>query len=255
MEKSPKPQPKKTIEGPEAEIVHEEMERQAGSFFQRKINELMQSAAEESDKKRFVIDQIAASREKWFQDREEILETILAKIEALPYDTDAEFEADVARELTDTVVTYMSNSGISLEEAQRKFRIMMTEQDGYIPLDRNGVTNCSRYEDIAEIHITKGLTPGIWKEAMGKFAQIVQNDESIKTIKMKSWIVAEKLPFFRKLGFIANEITDEEELEKIRENLEGMEENRDKPIGEAYMTRKDFLKRYGHKLEKQNPDS
>ena len=43
-----------------------------------------------------------------------------------------------------------------------------------------------------------------------------------------------------------DEELDKEELQKIRENLdEGMEENREKPIGEASMTREKFIERQG----------
>jgi hypothetical protein len=224
------------------ETANEEFEHKLESFLQGEIKKLLQRAVGQPDKKRFVIDQIAKSREVFFQESEDLLDAILAKIETINYDTDVEFEKKVAKELTSVVVTYMASHNISPEKAQINFRIARIENDGDIILDKDGVTYCSRYDDVAEVHITKGLTAPIWTEAISSLLKIVQDDESIKTIKMTSWVVAEKLEFFRKLGFDANLIMDEKELAIIRSHFdEGMRDHFNDPVGEALMSRDKFL--------------
>ena len=244
MNKPPKIQTDKTIEGREVE-----------DFFRTKVGEVMRRAAGQPDKKRFIIDEIAASKEKWFQGREELFENIVEKVEALQYATDAEFEEKLAKELTDTVEESIKAAGLSMEEVRRKFRLMRIEQDGHTPLDKRGVLYCSKHEGTVELHITEGLTPGVWKEAMAKFLHYVEADESIRVIKMKSWVVAEKVPFFENKGFtvqVLDEERDKEELQRIRENLdEGMEENRGKPIAEARMSREKFLERQWAKTKEE----
>ena len=223
-------------------IADLELAQQLELFLQEKIRKLEVRAAEQPDKKRFIIDQIAASREIWFKGREELLAAILAKIEAINYESDAQFEEDVVAELANIIGKFIESLDLPVEEVQRRFRIIRIEQAGDIQLDSNGVLSCSRYDDIAEIHIKEGLTPDLWKEAMSNILKILQGDESIKIIKMTSWIVAKKPALFRRLGFIVNEITDEKELAEIRANFdEGMKSHFNDPIGEARMSRDEFL--------------
>jgi hypothetical protein len=67
----------------------------------------------------------------------------------------------------------------------------------------------------------------------------VQNDKSIKTIQMTSPLVLNFKDHLIKYGFVVNEIVDPEVLQEIwaelPKNLQG------KPIGEATMSRDEFL--------------
>ncbi|MEI6660125.1 MAG: hypothetical protein WCK91_01735 [bacterium] len=221
----------------EAEIV-----RQLKPFFESKIKEILLNVPENTDRKQFIIKQITASREVWFTGMEDLLDIILAKIESTPYTTDSEFEVNITHEVVNIFAKYMTVHNISLEEARRKFRLTTIEQNKDIPLDKDGITYCSLYEDIAEVHITKGLIATTWTEAVSNLLEIVSRDEKIKFIKMKSWVVADKLSFFRGLGFNVNIITDEKELAIIQANLdESMREKADAPWAEATMSREDFL--------------
>jgi hypothetical protein len=229
----------------DAEAANESLKQQMMSFLHGKIEGLLQEAADQPDKKRFVIDKFTASGKTWFKDREELLNSIIAKIEAIQYDNDAQFEKDVVSELTNSILEYIRVSGYSTEEVFRNFRILRNEQNEEAPLDKNAITYSSRYENVVEVHITKGLTPDLFKEMMSNLLQTVQENEEIEIIRMKSWVVANKLNFFRKLGFDANEITDEKELKIIRENLdESMRDKANVPWAEAHMSRDEFLKRF-----------
>lgn len=221
--------------------IEKEKIDQLKSFLRTKIGRLLQQVAEKPHRKQFVIDQIATWGEKRLQKRKDLLDAILAKVETIDYNTDAEFEKDVVRELTNIIIAYLANHNISWEEAKINFRIGDIEEGGDVSLDKNGVTYCSKYDDVIEVHITEGLTPTIWTEALSNLLKIVQDDESTKTIRMVSWFVAEKLSDFKKLGFTVSEIT-EEEMAIIRAHLdESMRDKANVPWAEAHMTREEFL--------------
>lgn len=227
-----------------AEATNESLKQQMESFLRGKIEELLREAVEEPDKKRFVIDKLLAARETpLFKNRGELLESLAERVGAIHYN-DAKFANDVVRELSDVFLEYI-NKGHSVEELLRDFRITQNEQNDETPLDKNAVTCCSRYENVVEIHITKGLTPDLFKEMISNLLQIVRENGEIEIIRMRSWVVAEKLNYFRKLGFDASEITDGKELEIIRANLdESMRDKANVPWGEAHMSRDEFLKRF-----------
>ena len=202
----------------------------------------MQQATEQPDKKSFLIEKILASKNIFFQEREDLLNLILAKIEKINYDSDPEFEKNVARELAGVITAYLADHNISPEQAKVNFRLARMRQNEEIPLDEEGVTYCSRYDDVVEIHIVKGLTTDKWKEALSNLLKIIQNDNGIKIIKMVSWVVAEKLDYFRKLGFTTNLITDEKDLSAIGADIsESMKDKTDVPWAEALMTREEFF--------------
>jgi hypothetical protein len=235
------PEQVQPLRGPDT--IEKQLEQQLESFIVQKIKELLQRAGQNPDKKRFMIDQIAASRATWFRGNDILLDTILQRIEAIPYSTDDQFEAAITRELNDVIHAHVERVKLTPGEMKRNFRLIKIEQDGNVALDKDGVTYCSQYDDVVEIHIAEGLTPDKWKEAASNLVTILRKDNTIKIIKMKSWVVADKLPYFRRLGFNANVITDKDELAQIRAHFdEGMGDNRHKPIGEAYMTREEFLK-------------
>ena len=226
----------------ENEVVYGEFEQQMESFIQSEINRFLQQATEQPNKKSFLIEKILASENIFFKEREDLLNLILAKIEEINYDSDSEFEKNVARELAGVITAYLADHNISPEQAKVNFRLARMRQNEETPLDEEGVTYCSRYDDVVEIHIVKGLTTDKWKEALSNLLKIIQDDDGIKIIKMVSWVVAEKLDYFRKLGFTSNIITDEKELAIIRENTsESMRDKADVPWGEAQMTREEFF--------------
>lgn len=226
-----------------AEMVESGPIHQFRFFLQDRIHKIIENTESGSDKKQFLIDQIKASRETWFKDRGDLLEEILSKIQTIDYDTNANFEENVVNEILRILISYITKAGVSFEEVGRRFRIMRIEQSGDIPLDTQGVVSCSKYDDVAEIHISKGLTMAILQEVIFKFLKILRDDVNIKNIKMTSWVVGKHKRLFEKFGFAPKEITDETELAEIRTNLVGedMDENIDKPIWEIQMTREEFL--------------
>ena len=237
----PKPTTSENLSSHDIETLDREAPLQLDPFLRAKINKLLQLGTEQTDKKQFIIDQIEIYRETTFQERGDLLDTILAKIEETNYDTDAEFEKNIAGKLTQVIVAYLKSHNISWKKAKINFRIGEIERDGDIPLDKDGVTYCSRYDDVVEVHITEGLTPTIWTEALSNLLKIIQDDQDIKTIRMASWFVAEKLSDFKKLGFTVSEIT-EEEMVIIRAHLdESMRDKANVPWAKAEMTREEFL--------------
>lgn len=230
-------QPRREMEGIEQQIAQE-----AERFIQPRIHELLQRAAEEPDKKRFVADQIALYGKTFFQGKEHLLDAILTKIDATDYDANEEFEKEIVMGLTNAIVEFVATSGFSLEEARQYFRSIIQEQQNFIPLDKNGILSYSRFNDKIDLHITKGLARGVLQEAISALAHIVQNDEGIKTIEMTSWIVAAHPNLMKKYGFTVNETLDEKEIEEIKtEQTDLPAEIRDKPIAKAYISRDKFL--------------
>jgi ferritin len=234
------PKPKTSQNKPNnIETSNENLKLGMESFLQRKINRLIQQATEQPDKKRFVINQLAEARETWFQENEDLLAIILAKTEEVRYENDAQFEKDVVKVLMKIIMEHIA--GKTEEEVLKNFRILAIKLDNEIPLDANGVTSCSRYDDVAEVHITKGLTPSTWTEALAHLLKIVEEDKNIETIRMVSWFVAKKLSDFKKLGFTVSEI-GEEEMAIIRAHLdESMKDKANVPWARAEMSRDEFL--------------
>lgn len=234
-------QPRRETDGVEKEIA-----RQAERFIQPRIHELLQRAAEEPDKKRFVTDQIASYGKTFFRGKEYLLDAALVKIDAAHFNTNEGFEETVVRELTSAIVEFVAISGFSLEEASQYFRSITQEQQNFIPLDKDGVLSYSKFNDKVDLHITKGLTRRALREAISALAQIVQNDEGIKTIVMTSWVVAAHPDLMKKYGFTVNETMDEKEIKEMQtEQADLPAEMRRKPIAEAHITRDKFLERYG----------
>ena len=205
------------------------------------VHQLLERAAEEPDKKRFVIEQITTYGKVLFKGKEQLLDMILKKIGTVHYENDTEFGRKVAEESTKTIVEFSASSDLSLKELAEYFRVKRIEQNGDIPLDRRGVLYTSRYKDIIELHINKGLTGDTWKEALSKLVTILQADTSIQVLKMRSPVVAEDLERFRRLGFAAHLITDEKELAIIRSHFSEGVKNREGNVGEATIGRDEFL--------------
>lgn len=227
----------------DVEATNVEATQKAENFVRPQIHQLLERAAEEPDKKLFAVDQIATFGKRVFQGHEDILESALTKITATPFTTDEELEETLVRELASAVVAFVTSSGFSEQEAKIYFRSIMQESMGFTQLDKGGVFSFSRFEDKVDLHITEGFTPQLFQGAMFTLAQIVQGDESIKTIKMTSWVVAKYLRVIRKYGFTVDDPLSEIELAEIRVDLPP--EMRDKPIAEAHMTRDEFLKKFG----------
>lgn len=225
------------------EVANRETAQKVENFVRLQIHELFERTLKEPNKKRFIVDQITTLGRKVFQGKERLLDAALAKIEATPYTTDEEFEENTVKELTNAVVAFVVSSGFSEQEARTYFRSVMQEGDEVIPLDKDKVFSYSRFQDNIDLHITKGFTPQLFLGAMLALAPVVQGDESIKTVKMTSWIVAKHPKVIRRYGFTVNDALDEGELVEIRSHLSS--EIRDKPIAEAYMTRQDFLAKWG----------
>lgn len=230
------------------EVANRETAQKVENFVRLQIHELLERALKEANKKRFVVDQITTFGRKVFQDKEHLLDAALAKIEATPYTTDEVFKENLVRELTSATVAFVVSSGFSEQEAKTYFRSVMREGDDVIPLDKDGIFSYSRFEDKIDLHITKGFTPQSFLGAMFALARVVQGDESIKIIKMTSWIVAKHPKVIRKYGFTVNDALDEIELLEIRSHLSP--EMRSKPIAEAYMTRQNFLAKWGGETNK-----
>lgn len=231
----PQNQPHRDIKGVEEGLIHE-----AQHFVRSQIHELLQRAVNEPDKKHFVLEQIASHGRKYFPRKEHLLDAALAKIDATPYDTDGQFEENVVREMTNTIVTFVASSGFSTEETRQHFRRIQQEQDNSITtLDKDGVIYCTRFEDKIDLHITKGLKIHTLQEAFSALAQIVQSDESIRAIEMTSWVVAKYRNAMRKYHFPVTEILDQKVLADIRADLPA--EMRDKPIAKVSFTRNEFF--------------
>lgn len=225
------------------EAVSLEARKKAENFLRPQIQKLLEVASEQSDKKRFVVEQIDTFGRKMFKGKENILNEALAKIEVASYTTDKEFEEILVRELASAILTFVESSGFSEQDAKIYFRRFAEERDGNTPLDSNGILSYSRFEEKIDLHITDGFTIPLFQEDMSKLAKIVRGDESIKTIKMTSWVVAKHPNAVKKFGFTLGEPLSEAVLVEIRSQLPP--EMRDKPIAEASMTREDFLKKFG----------
>jgi hypothetical protein len=235
-EKALQKQPKMNIENTE------EIEREFENFVKSKIAKLVRGAAESSNKRQVVAGHLAAARKTWFEGREEILDVILVKINSIDYATDEELEENIAKIIASEILKRVKNSGISYKEVQQIFRILKIKIEGDIPLDKDRITSCSRYDNTIEIHITSGLTPEIFKEIFLNLLKIIEDDESIERVEMSSWFVFKQSERFKKMGFIVSEIV-EPELSTIRETFEenGMKERINDPIAKAVMTRGEFL--------------
>ena len=238
----PTPKPLPSEPSRDIENANEKARQKVENFVRTRVSALLEHATKESDKKHFAINQITTLGRRIFRDRENLLDTALEKIEAGSYATDQELEEALVRELTGAVLLFLTESGFSEQEAKIYFRSIMQESLGFTPLDKDGVLSFSRYEDKIDLHITEGFTIEIFQRDMSNLAQIVINDESIKTIKMTSWVVAKYPNAVRRFGFTIAESLSESVLEEIRANLPP--EMRDKPIAEAYMTREEFIKRF-----------
>lgn len=229
----------------DAKTTEKTVRRDAETFLKPRIHELLQRAETEGeqDKKRFVAEQIVLYGKTFFQGKEYLLDEVVKNIEAANYTTDAEFEKDVIKQLTNVFVEFIISSGFSLEETRQHFNNSITrEQSDFIPLDKNNVLYYSRFNDEIEIHITRGFTMQIWKDGMFELAQIVLNDEGIKTITMTSWVVVKHPNIIRKSGFIVDEKIDEKEEAEIRADLPV--ELRDKPLAKAHISREKFLEMF-----------
>lgn len=236
--KIPQNQPMSDIEA-----VSVEARQKAESFIRSGIHPLLESAKEEPDKKRFIIDKITPFGRRVFEGKEDIFNSALEKIEAIPYITDEELEEILVKELGNAVLEFSIRSGFSEHEAKIYFRRFSEERDEKTPLDTDWVLSYTRYEEKIDLHITEGFTIQLFQEDMSRLAEVVRADESIKTIKMTSWVVEKHKNAIRKLGFTIGEPLSEAVQAEMRVDLPP--EMRDKPRAEAYMTREDFLARYG----------
>src|SRR3989344_1915810 len=225
------------------EAVNEEMRQKAEDFVRPLVQELSQQSTEEPDKKLFAVEQIATFGKRVFQGHEDVLDAVLTKINAIPFTSDEEFEEILVRELGGALLAFVASSGFSEQEAKIYFRRFREEREGNTPLDTDLVLSYSRFEEKIDLHITYGFTIPLFKECMSKLAEIVRSDESIKTIKMTSWVVAKYKNAVKRFGFTIDEPLSEAVLAEIRPQLPA--EMRDKPIAEAHTTREDFLARYG----------
>lgn len=119
------------------------------------------------------------------------------------------------------------------------FRNFKFKREGQVGLDSKGVIYYSRYENNLDLHIKKGLTQSILREVVGNLLRIIKEDASIEKIVMTSWVVDERLEFFKKLGFQERRL-DNETIAAIRADLP--KEFKERPLAEVYMSREDFIK-------------
>ena len=108
-----------------------------------------------------------------------------------------------------------------------------------MPLDKNSVMYSSRWQDKIEIHMHEMPTPEVLREALFTLAQIIKNDDSVKTVQMTSPAVLKLRSGLEKLGFIIREITDEVVLKEIRAGFS--KEMQKEPVGETEMSKEEFL--------------
>ena len=97
----------------EIETVNVGARKNAVNFPHPHIQKLLEVASEQSDKKRFVVEQIDTFGRKMFKGKENILDEALVKIDATPYATDAEFEEILVRELANAILEFVVSSGFS----------------------------------------------------------------------------------------------------------------------------------------------
>lgn len=219
--------------------------RQDGKIFlQPRIHELLQRAEAENkqDKKHFVMDSIALYEKTFFQGKKHLFNDVIKNIDATHYDNDADLEKDIIEQLINAIFEFAISSGFSLKELRQYFNDATSRQSDFIPLDKNNVLSYSRFNDIIEVHITKGFTMQIWKNAVSELTRIIKNDQSIKTVEMTSWVVAKHPNIMKKFGFTVDEKMDEKEEAEIRKNLPV--ELRNKPLAKAHISREKFLEMF-----------
>src|SRR3989344_4518900 len=109
------------------EVVNEGMRQKAEAFTRPLVQELLQQATAEPDKKLFAVEQIATSGKRIFQGHEDILDAALEKIKAVPFTSDEEFEEILVKELGNAVLAFVASSGFSEREAKIYFRCFREE--------------------------------------------------------------------------------------------------------------------------------
>lgn len=119
----------------------------------------------------------------------------------------------------------------------RKTRI---ESKGGVCLDKDCVLYCDKpVPGVLDIHITKGLTKGIFYEAYKNLLEIVEEDVSIQKIQMVSPVLVKNFALIERLGFeIDNSLTDEVKAEintEFPKNMQG------KPFVQMVISREKLL--------------
>lgn len=225
MSKSPLEQPKSEIDA-----LREETRNRLGHLFDDKEKRHTRISI-------FVSQLNAIERAGFVFNRDEVVREIQKSLEIQDRET---FIAHLMKVLEPFMLLKVTNPKI-FETVERE---AVTSGDGNTRLSEVLYVNF-KHENRADIHLAtarelmkeKGIAY-LKKEVetgLRKLAEMIKPNDKVKEIWATSWIVAKSPLYLRKLGFTVVGVFPEEETEE--------EENR--PIGEAFMTREDFLARYG----------